>query len=351
VGTDHNIYSADLTFSNPQVTQLTTDAFWDNVAMSKDGWRLAAISRYVDTSIYIYDFVSQQPWGRFYLYNPTYAQGVDMGGVLYADALEWDYSGDYLMYDAYSVIPKFNGPDLDYWDVGFLKAWSSSASTFGDGAIGKLFSGLAEGISIGNPTFAKNSPYIIAFDYVDQNTNTIHVLGANIETGDVGTIGSNNPVLGFPSYSKTDNQLVFSGHDNSSQEVIALISINSDKISSSTTAQAFIGAAKWPVWYAQGQRNYSAVENQPVAETAIEMHLYPNPVNDRLFLDLKVTASGPAIIEIMDMVGKKIHTRSLTHLQPGSHTASISTHSLPAGIYIVNVEMNKAAGSARFIKH
>lgn len=52
--------------------------------------------------------------------------------------------------------------------------------------IGKTFLGLPDEVSIGNPTFFKNSPYIIAFDY--QNPTSFVIVGANIETGDLGVI-------------------------------------------------------------------------------------------------------------------------------------------------------------------
>ncbi len=83
---------------------ISNQEFWDNVAISKDGNRLAAISTQVDTSIYVYDFTSRQ-WAKFKLYNPTTSHfNTDAGGVLYADAIEFDITGEYLIYDAYNVL-------------------------------------------------------------------------------------------------------------------------------------------------------------------------------------------------------------------------------------------------------
>ena len=83
---------------------LSDEAFFDNVAVSKDGKRLAAISIEADTSIYVYDFDGAE-WYKFRLYNPTTSESnTNAGGVLFADAIEFDISGEYLIYDAYNEL-------------------------------------------------------------------------------------------------------------------------------------------------------------------------------------------------------------------------------------------------------
>jgi hypothetical protein len=119
---------------------------------------------------------------------------------VYADALEWDYTGEYIVYDAFNRIENNSGNDIEYWDVNFIRAWDVTGDDFGDGTIEKLFSSLPDGVSIGNPTFAKLSPYILAFDMVDASTNEYYVLGSNIETGRRHHL--HNTSLGFPSFNK-----------------------------------------------------------------------------------------------------------------------------------------------------
>ena len=131
---------------------------------------MAAVTENQDNTIYVYDFVTEE-WGEFTLYNPTYSDGINSGGTVYADALEWDYTGEYIVYDAFNRIENNSGNDIEYWDVNFIRAWDATGDDFGDGTIEKLFSSLPDGVSIGNPTFAKLSPYILAFDMVDESTN------------------------------------------------------------------------------------------------------------------------------------------------------------------------------------
>ncbi|HEX8529690.1 MAG TPA: M4 family metallopeptidase, partial [Cytophagales bacterium] len=170
VTAEHKLRAVSLTGAATEST-VHDQPIWDNVAISKDGNRLAAVSIDADTSIYVYDFDSEK-WAKFVLYNPTNTEGVTSGDVRFADALEWDYTGQYLIYDAFNTIQKGNTSDaIDYWDVGIIKVWDSKTNKFGDGTVEKIFAGLPENVSVGNPSFSKNSPFIVAFDRYDGAKN------------------------------------------------------------------------------------------------------------------------------------------------------------------------------------
>jgi len=90
VAADHTIRKVSLA-GTAQDAVVQSEKIWDNVSISKDGKRMAAISIDIDTSIYVYDF-EKAKWARFMLYNPTYTEGVTNGDVQFADAIEWDYT-------------------------------------------------------------------------------------------------------------------------------------------------------------------------------------------------------------------------------------------------------------------
>ncbi len=193
VGSDSKIYVINLDPADPNEQTLSEEAFFDNVAVSKDGNRLAAISTDIDTAIFVYDFGRAQ-WKKFRLYNPTTSDNnITAGGVLYADAIEFDPTGEYLIYDAFNELTSSSSTDISYWDVGFIKVWDNNSNAFGDGSIMKLFTSLPEHVSVGNPVFSKNSPNIIAFDYFyDDGVNQEYrIYGANLETGDLVQITDN----------------------------------------------------------------------------------------------------------------------------------------------------------------
>ncbi|MEZ0539964.1 M4 family metallopeptidase [Fibrella arboris] len=265
VGSDGKIRASSMTRPASE-TVISQEAGWANVVISKDGTKLAALTDKQDGKLWVYSF-DLAKWNTFTLYNPTSAQGVKTGEVAYADSFEWDYSGEYVIYDAYNKLTNSSGQAVDYWDVGIINVWDGSKKTFATGRIDKLFTDLDEGISIGNPSFSKTSPDLIAFDYLDENDNTYYVLSADIEKGDVQIVYKNN-ALGFPSYSRTDNAIVF-GTNSSGKESVALISLNADKLTPKGTATALYTGAKWPVWYSNAARAIPTRVNQAITFNAI----------------------------------------------------------------------------------
>lgn len=254
VATDDKIKTISTNPNDKKEFYLSNEAFFDNVTISKDGNRLAAISTEQDTAIYVYDFNSQK-WSRFSLYNPTTSHsGTNAGGVLFADAIEFDHTGEYLIYDAYNELNSSTGDDISYWDIGFIKVWDNTTNSVGDGTINKLYGSLPENVSIGNPTFSKNSPYIIAFDYLDSETNEYAIFGANLLTGDLDLI-TTNATIGYPSFSKNDDKIAFSALNMSNEEVVATISLSPNKIKGLGSAAIVVNNSKWPVFYAVGNRS------------------------------------------------------------------------------------------------
>ena len=251
VAANHTIHSITLDPTNPVETVISSDAIWKNVAVSKDGKRMAAITNATDTAIFVYDFITNK-WAKFRLYNPTTEGTSNKGGVLYADALEFDHTGEYLIYDAYNVIRSTSTDSISYWDIGLIKIWDNQQNTFGDGTIAKLFSNLPDSVSVGDPTFSKNSPNIIAFDLLKGN-NIFAIIGLNLETSDMGIIATNN-TIGNPSYAKLDNKIVYNSIDNTGHQIINTVNLNADMISSTATPVTIITDAKWPVYYATGTR-------------------------------------------------------------------------------------------------
>lgn len=253
VGADKNIYRIALSGSYTE-TKLTSDAFWGNVAVSKDGKRLAARANAQEKFIYVFDLENN---GKGYklpqLYNPTYSTGVKSGDVVYPDALEWDYSGEYVIYDVFNKLKSTTGT-LEYWDVGLIKAWDLAKKTVGGGQIEKLFTDLEKGESIGNPSFSKNSPSILAFDYFHEleYPDSYFQIAVDIESGDLDGVYENTDV-GYPGYTRLDDKMLFNSKS-SGKEVVMTINLDKNKLTPVGKASVLFDDAKWAVWYSQGQR-------------------------------------------------------------------------------------------------
>ncbi len=310
---------------------LQSDPVWRNVVISKDGQRLAGIFDELDNEVWVYDFTIGAS-NTYELYNPTFSEGVSTGDVQYADALEFDFSGEYVMYDALNEITGTSGT-IDYWDVGFLRVWNNTADTWSLGDIQKLFTQLPEGVSIGNPTFSKNSDYIVAFDFIDGDGN-YELLSSNIERGNTGTLIEADG-LTYPSFSKTDEQVIFDFPErNSSGNLIGIdvgiLDLNEDKISAvPNTAFLFREASRWGVWFSNGDRNIMTSTDNTVTDDVAK--IYPTICSDQITIDLADDSID--YIEIVNNLGQKMYSSSSTW----AASSQINTSSWGTGMYTVRL--------------
>jgi Zn-dependent metalloprotease len=346
VNQDKKLYYIKLDWETNSIAEEGVLGFTEtyrNVVFSRDGLRMAVLRDNPDNEIFVFDWVTLTGV-NYELYNPTFTQGVSTGDVLYADAMQFDFSGEYLMYDAFNQLQSTSGSDIDYWDIGFIKVFNNDSETFTLGNdIQKLFSQLPEGVSVGNPTFSKNSDYIIAFDLLENNS--FSVLGANSETGKVGEIFTGNDRPGYPSYSNNDDILLFDATDGVI-EVIAGAELENDKITSNA-ANVFLAfediGIKWGVWFGNGDRVLSDVENI-LPESSFEV--YPNPVSQKLQISSEVNEEQLSVIRITDMMGKTIYNRPVR--MNGEFSLDVS--SLSAGQYVISIITKEGSASKIFIK-
>lgn len=284
ISDDHMIRAINTDPDNPNERIISQEAFWYSVAISKDGNRVACTSIEIDTAIYVYDYISQE-WAKFILYNPTTShEGTDAGGVLFADAIQFDHSGEYVIYDAYNELATTaGGENIDYWDIGFIRVWDNLDNTWGDGTVEKLYGSLPADASIGNPVFSNNSPHIIAFDYWDSYDGYFGVVGANLLTGEEdGIVG--NWRLGYPSFSRLDDKIAYTTYDVEDNDLVAEIALAPNKISPAGDPAGLVGYAKWPVYYATGTRS---LELAPVSNFTCDHKTGDIPLSVR-FIDLSV---------------------------------------------------------------
>ncbi len=289
VSADKRVRYVNLT-GTPTEGIALSDTIWDNVAISKDGTKLALLKKAADKSVYVYSY-TKKAWKTFTLYNPTNTQGVATSDVKYSDSFDWDHSGEYVVYDAYSEIPNRGGDPVGYWDVGALHVWDGSKGDFADGKIGKPLPKPGPGESIGNPSFSKNSPNILAFDYFVEGTDstdaTYYVMAADLLKNTLGVVYENN-TLGYPSYSRTDDRIVFGTINTAGDKDIVAVKLLADKTKrANLSRQTMYTSATWPVWYTQAIRVIPTRANQTIAFAEL-----PNRTLSQSGFSLSATASS-----------------------------------------------------------
>lgn len=291
----YNLITREINFleSNPQT-------IWRNAVVSKDGTRLALTTTDNDNQILIFDLPSDR--GQlFTLFNPTTANtGISTSDVQYADAMEWAPGGEFLMYDALSRLDD----GLEFWDIGFIDVWNNQNDDFSEGNIFKLINDLPEDISVGNPTFSKNSPYIIAFEEVDFNAGTFTITGANIETGDDGVIFQNSQV-NYPNYSIEDDLIVFDGTVTGNTRVLAVRSLADDKVTGQGQATVLLNGGHWGIFYANGERDLNTSLEGPVVDDN-RVKVYPTVTSGIVTIEAPEATSTERNIQVFNAQGQLV---------------------------------------------
>ncbi len=326
VGEDNNIYVINIDWTTGQVSGDVFDdqGVWRNVVVSKDGTWIAVLTEQITNQIIVFSLeTGAQEF--FTLYNPTFSQdGTTTGDVDFADAMEFDFSGEWIMYDAQSTISGGSNGEISYWDIGFINVINKSNNTFADGQIQKLFTQLPENTSVGNPTFSKNSPYIVAFDLIENSDYS--VMAANIEANEISQVYANDK-LGYPNFNNSDNQLVYEsgGFFGSS---ISLSALEDDKITAVFNSHVeLIDDERFPVVFSNGERVISSTSE----ESIINVSISPNPVDHILFIHslneieqvVLYTIDGREVFN-QHLNGKEIQL-NLDHLNSGIYSALIKT--------------------------
>lgn len=357
VGTDKKIHYVEIDWASSKITAdqaLSQDTTWRNVVISPDGNRIAALKDKQEPAIWIYDFnINKGEWKSYPLYNPTTSTSNNKtGDVQYADAMDFDITGNTLMYDSYNKYKTSKGTDADYWDISFIKVHDGETGGWGNGKIGKLYGQLPENTSIGNPVYANNSPYIIAFDYVEglnSQDPKFLLLGGNIETSAVDSIFGNSD-LSFPSYSRLDDKVIFNASTQSNTQVLAVTNVTASKITASGNASVFVSKARLGTWFSNGSRKLST----PLKTDAIHkigLKISPNPVSSN---QMQLQWSQPAgidkaIFSIYNLAGTQILTMNKNYVA-GNQSDAIPVHQLSQGMYILKVNIGNSMGAVKFVK-
>ena len=209
-----------------------------------------------------------------------------------------------------------NAAAISYWDIGVINVWNSVSSAFATGAINKLVNSLPTGISIGNPEYAKNHAEIVAFDQKNDSTGTFNTLGANINTGAIGTILSGNLVPTIPSFNGADDLITFTYQDAQGGIDIGNQPVGTDLITGTGSSVGLVDSAEWSVWFRKGTRNTQCAGL--VVNITAQGSTYP-------FADSVVLDAGAGYSSYQWSTGD--NTQTITVYSPGVYTVVVTKNS------------------------
>jgi len=294
---------------------LSDEGEWSSLALSPDGAKLAATTVYEDSTIYIFDLDDPERSQEVKLYSPTTQTGIRAETVLFADALDWDLSSRYLVYDAYNVV-QAGGEVLGYWDINMIDLES--------GQIRALFAALPEGVHMGNPSFAQTNDRYLAFDLFDDNVGANEIGVVDLFEREVGIILGTDASFAFPRFSSDDEQLVFEMFVDDGL-VVRQIALTEDRLEAGSAAADFLFEAQSATWFTIGERPdaSTAVEESDAAQpTAWQLRQnYPNPFNPETQIVYGLHAGAHMSLKVYDALGRRVATLAEGWRAAGEHSA------------------------------
>jgi len=174
--------------------------------------------------------------------------------ILFADQMDFSADGRLVIFDALTRVG-FTGSGSGAAD---LEVWAIYAL---DLATGSIFTIVPpeRGVDIGYPSLAQTSDIHIAFDVVDQVSGDGAVFAGNLDTGALVQIAPlagapGFPAFGIPSYSGSDDAVLFSVADGAANSGVSLArqAVAADRITPTGAPTAWIDDADFGVIYRRG---------------------------------------------------------------------------------------------------
>ena len=81
--------------------------------------------------------------------------------------------------------------------------------------------------------------------------------------------------------------------------------------------------------------------DDPHSLTDLALQSFPNPAGDHFTVDFYLPQSGNAILELYDMVGKKIATITNKSYGVGWYTVNVPTDNFENGMYLIKLSSGK----------
>jgi hypothetical protein len=75
---------------------------------------------------------------------------------------------------------------------------------------------------------------------------------------------------------------------------------------------------------------------------------YPNPASDEVFVDFTVRKASDIVLELTDVTGKVIESKTLRQLQ-GDYTIPVQTATWTPGVYLIHIKTNEGMISKKII--
>lgn len=97
-------------------------------------------------------------------------------------------------------------------------------------------------------------------------------------------------------------------------------------------------------------RSMTTIEPPVVSRAKIALNSYPNPFRESSTITFTLPAPGHTQLAAFDITGKQVAVLVNAWLQAGDHRALLTTHQLPAGVYVLKLVHNGSIITKKLVK-
>ncbi len=322
-------------------TVISQTGEWNSISISPDGKKLAATSNLKEPKIYLFDLVAGTS-KTIDLYVPSSQTTADIKPQ-YPDAIDFNLSGNLLIYDVANRAMNTDGTSYSYWEMNLYDLTSN--------IISRVLPTLGEGINIGNPSFAKNNKYVFTYEMDDVVNNMHYIRGHNLFSGEDDVIDSWNYSTdnwGAPCYSVDDKYAVYQYYDpNVLNYYIYNVTLSTNKLKGISRTQ-YLVYARQPRPFAIGKRPVGVDESENSNFKSISA--YPNPTNDLVKINFEIVRSSNVSLKIINLFGSVVKTLiNNNYMIEGNHSVDLSTKELASGAYLIIMKTNQLVETMRLM--
>jgi len=316
---------------NPQEQLLDTSGVWYSVALGPGLSSIALTSIYIDTTIYYLDLVHQQV--RAFKIETQSFDTPNARTALYADALSFDPTGQFLLFDAFNQITGTRDT-LSFWNINLL-----NIST---GRMASVFAPQPKGVDIGNPAFSKSSPTRFTCDLRYSDLDQDYPLGVDFNIGRVGIVAGPLPTLGYPTYSGNDQTIAYHTqifYQGAQHDAVSKMPLQADLLTGTGTPETHSIDATFPVWFVIGIR--VGVQEDQISTFPQSPELsqnYPNPFNPSTTIEFALPRSRFVSLKVFNILGGEVATLISGEHSPGRYKVEWNASNLASGLYFYRLQ-------------
>ncbi len=298
-------------------------------SISPDAGVVAFVSAYLgDPRIYLYD---GQTLGAVELLPETTVEGIRDQTISFPDVVGWspNPAAPLVIFDAFHEARTFGG-SLSYWALHEI-----------DLAAGRIYDVLPpqpEGVNIGNPTYSKTDPDVLAFDVAGPSGLETYVV--DFTAGSVTGLGTASLAVNGtavtdaqrPSFAPDDRTVVVSSPATASLFFV-------DRASLQAASLTFTEPVYNPTWFTLGgtPQGSTPAEAGPQAALALAAPA-PNPFRTATRLAYSLGSASAVRLTVFDALGREV-ARVVDGERPaGDHVATWDASGLAGGVYLVRLD-------------